>query len=189
MHAGWIHSVQGFTGRALQRNGAQRPSDDKPCGTVDIASNIGKAAAIPVTVGADGASVSLNMTNYKGGADGSRKVSVIIDPTGTGKNFVKADVAKNGDPYALKEATGSNLITVALPAGTKCTGAKEKNHCLVFVKSTAGFGACTVASSSPSPAVLATRVARFPRAEARAREIEEQERSLRGNPLFAATLL
>ncbi|KAK7031867.1 hypothetical protein R3P38DRAFT_2425707, partial [Favolaschia claudopus] len=128
-----------------QRNDAQRPSDDKPCGTVDIASNIDKAVGIPVAVGEDGTSGAFHMTNFNGGADGSRTVFVMIGPTGTGKNFVKADVTTNGDP-APKEATGSNLITIALPAGTKCTGAKEKNLCPVSVKSTAGFGACTVAS-------------------------------------------
>ncbi|KAK7031870.1 hypothetical protein R3P38DRAFT_2620261 [Favolaschia claudopus] len=194
----------GITGRALQRNDAQRPSDDKPCGNVDIASNIDKATAIPVTVGKDGTSVSFNMTNFNGGGDGSRKVSVMIDPTGTGKNFVKANVTKNGDP-APKENTGSDLITVALPDGTKCTGGKDKNLCLLSVKSTAGFGACTVASQLASTGAaksgkvpckknrraVATRAARFLRAQARAleREAEEQERSLHGNPLFATTLL
>ncbi|KAK7007391.1 hypothetical protein R3P38DRAFT_3598094 [Favolaschia claudopus] len=201
----------GITGRALQRNDAQRPSDDKPCGNVDIASNIDKATAIPVTVGKDGTSVSFNMTNFNGGGDGSRKVSVMIDPTGTGKNFVKADVTKNGDP-APKEATGSDLITVALPDGTQCTGGKDKNLCLLSVKSTTGFGACTVASqldtsstgttkngkvpcksSKKNGRAVATRAARFLRAKAREleRQVEEQEqeRSLHGNPLFATTLL
>ncbi|KAK6977657.1 hypothetical protein R3P38DRAFT_3122709 [Favolaschia claudopus] len=199
----------GITGRALQRNDAQRPSDDKPCGNVDIASNIDKAAAIPVTVGKDGTSVSFNMTNFNGGGDGSRKVSVMIDPTGTGKNLVKANVTKNGDP-APKENTGSDLITVALPDGTKCTGGKDKNLCLLSVKSTAGFGACTVASqldtsstgtdaaksgkvpcknSKKNRRAVATRAARFLRAYARELEIEEQERSVHGNPLFATPLL
>ncbi|KAK7031866.1 hypothetical protein R3P38DRAFT_2925967 [Favolaschia claudopus] len=198
----------GITGRALQRNDAQRPSDDKPCGNVDIASNIDKATAIPVTVGKDGTSVSFNMTNFNGGGDGSRKVAVMIDATGTGKSFVKANVTKNGDP-APKEDTGSDLITVALPDGTKCTGGKEKNLCLLSVKSTAGFGACTVASQLDTASTgtgaaksgkvpckknrraVATRAARFLRAQAREleRQVEEQERSLHGNPLFATTLL
>ncbi|KAK6977650.1 hypothetical protein R3P38DRAFT_3122676, partial [Favolaschia claudopus] len=163
---------------------------------------------IPVTVGKDGTSVSFNMTNFNGGGDGSRKVSVMIDPTGTGKSFVKANVTKNGDP-APKEETGSDLITVALPDGTKCTGGKGKNLCLLSVKSTAGFGACTVASqltsttgadksgkvpcknSKKNRRAVATRAARFLRAQAREleREAEEQERSLHGNPLFATTLL
>ncbi|KAK7031860.1 hypothetical protein R3P38DRAFT_3508058 [Favolaschia claudopus] len=202
----------GITGRALQCNDTLRPSDNKPCGNVDIASNIDKAMAIPVTVGKDGTSVSFNMTSFNGGRDGSRKVSVMIDPTGTEKSFVKADVTKNGDP-APKEDTGSDLITVALPDGTKCTGGKDKNLCLLSVKSTAGFGACTVASqldtssstgtgamkngkipcksSKKNRRAVATRAARFLRAQAREleREAEMQERSLHGNPLFATTLL
>jgi hypothetical protein len=35
------------------------------------------------------------------GADGSRKVSAQVDPSGTGKNFVKMTVTDNGDPVSL----------------------------------------------------------------------------------------
>jgi hypothetical protein len=62
------------------------------------------------------------------GADGSRFVSVLVDPTGTGKNFVAAKVTKNGDP--APKANGSDQVKLKLPAGTKCTGGKAGNLCL-----------------------------------------------------------
>jgi hypothetical protein len=63
------------------------------------------------------------------GADGSRSVSVLVDPTGTGKNFVAAKVTKNGDP--APKTNGSDKVTLSLPAGTKCTGGKTGNLCLL----------------------------------------------------------
>ncbi|KAJ7900571.1 hypothetical protein B0H14DRAFT_2429155 [Mycena olivaceomarginata] len=139
----------GVTGSPV-RNDAQRLSTTKPCGNTDIASNLDKATAVPVE--ADGSTVMLNVTNFNPGADGSRSVSVLVDPTGTGKNFVAAKVTKNGDP--APKANGSDQVKLTLPAGTKCTGGKAGNLCLLSVKSTAGFGACTVVSqlaSSSSP--------------------------------------
>ncbi|KAJ7788270.1 hypothetical protein B0H14DRAFT_2949488 [Mycena olivaceomarginata] len=167
----------GVTGSPV-RNDAQRLSTAKPCGSTDIASNLDKATAVPVE--ADGAR----------GADGSRSVSVLVDPTGTGKNFVAA------------KTNGSD----------KCTGGKAGNLCLLSVKSTAGFGACTVvsqlssgssdstpsASASAAPAstkvpcksnknkrrAVGTRAARALRIES-----EAESRDLHGNPVFAGTPL
>ncbi|KAJ7230266.1 hypothetical protein GGX14DRAFT_307941, partial [Mycena pura] len=125
--------VKGFP----TRNDVQRPSTSKPCGTTDIASNIDTSTAVPA--GPDG-SVTLNVTNFNAGADGSRSVSVLVDPTGTGKNFVSAKVTKNGD--AAPTSIGSDEVTLTLPAGTQCTGGKAGNLCLLSVKSTADFGGC-----------------------------------------------
>ncbi|KAJ7857084.1 hypothetical protein B0H14DRAFT_2507493 [Mycena olivaceomarginata] len=197
----------GVTGSPV-RNDAQRLSTAKPCGSTDIASNLDKATAVPVE--ADGSTVMLNVTNFNPGADGSRSVSVLVDPTGTGKNFVAAKVTKNGDP--APKANGSDQVKLTLPAGTKCTGGKAGNLCLLSVKSTAGFGACTVvsqlssgssdstpsASASAAPAstkvpckssknkrrAVGTRAARALRIES-----EAESRDLRGNPVFAGTPL
>jgi len=128
------------------RNDVQRPSNDKPCGNVDIASNIDTSTAVPVE--SDGTTVMLNVTNYNPGGDGSRSVSVLVDPTGTGKKFVAAKVTKNGN--ANPKDNGSDLISLSLPAGTTCTGGKAKNLCLLSVKSTAGFGGCAVVSQLDS---------------------------------------
>jgi len=127
------------------RNDVQRPSTSAPCGNTDIASNIDTSTAVPAA--ADG-SVVLNITNYNAGADGSRSVSVLVDPTGTGKNFVSAKVTKNGDP--APKTVGSDEVTLQLPAGTQCTGGKAGNLCLLSVKSTADFGGCTVVSQLAS---------------------------------------
>ncbi|KAJ7825705.1 hypothetical protein B0H13DRAFT_1506589, partial [Mycena leptocephala] len=120
------------------RNDVQRPSTSAPCGKIDIASNLDKSTAVPVE--SDGTTVMLNVTNYNAGGDGSRSVSVLVDPTGSGKNFVKATVTKNGD--ANPKGTGTDQVKLSLPAGTKCSGGKAGNLCLLSVKSTAGFGGC-----------------------------------------------
>ncbi|KAJ7467796.1 hypothetical protein B0H11DRAFT_2239212 [Mycena galericulata] len=82
------------------------------------------------------------------GADGSRSVSVMVDPTGTGKKFVAAKVTTNGD--AAPTNVGTQQIKLSLPAGTQCSGGKAGNLCLLSVKSTSGFGGCTVASQALS---------------------------------------
>jgi hypothetical protein len=56
-------------------------------------------------------------------------------------------------------AVGSDQLTVALPAGTKCTGGASKNKCVVEFVSTAGFGNCVVvqqgAAGAAAPAAAA----------------------------------
>ncbi|KAJ6458403.1 hypothetical protein C8R47DRAFT_951206, partial [Mycena vitilis] len=121
-----------------KRSDTQRPSTKSPCGTVDIASNLDKAATVPVED--DGTTVNLNVTNFNAGGDGSRSMSVLVDPTGTGKKFVAATVTKNGDPKPKTD--GTDVVTLSLPAGTQCTGGTDGNRCLLSVKSTAGFGNC-----------------------------------------------
>ncbi|KAJ7065489.1 hypothetical protein C8F01DRAFT_1125759 [Mycena amicta] len=129
-----------------QRNDVQRPSTSSPCGNVNIANTIDTSSSVPAE--ADGTTVQLNITNYNAGADGSRSVSVMVDPTGTGKKFVAANVTKNGDP--APKTNGNDLVTLELPAGTKCTGGKSGNLCLLSVKSTASFGGCTLVSQLAS---------------------------------------
>ncbi|KAJ7908177.1 hypothetical protein B0H13DRAFT_1617768, partial [Mycena leptocephala] len=121
---------------APQRSDTQRPTIAKPCGKVDIASNLDTSTAIPAA--ADG-TVTMNVQNCAG-TDGSTSVSVEVDQTGTGKKFVPATVTTNGNPNPPKVET--DKIIFSLPAGTKCTGGKAQNLCLVSVKTTHGFGAC-----------------------------------------------
>ncbi|KAF7345592.1 hypothetical protein MVEN_01578000 [Mycena venus] len=189
------------------RNDVQRPSNDKPCGNVDIASNIDTSTAVPVE--SDGTTVMLNVTNYNPGGDGSRSVSVLVDPTGTGKKFVAAKVTKNGN--ANPKDNGSDLISLSLPAGTTCTGGKAKNLCLLSVKSTAGFGGCTVVSqlastnsgSGSTPAasgstsaagatkskVPCSKKARRAAGTRAPRALRLAAESVHANPLFASTPL
>ncbi|KAJ6530274.1 hypothetical protein B0H19DRAFT_481870 [Mycena capillaripes] len=53
----------------------------------------------------------------------------------------------------------TDQVTFSLPAGTKCTGGKAKNLCLVSVKTTAGFGACTVVSQGKAAAAPPAKAA------------------------------
>ncbi|KAJ6461027.1 hypothetical protein C8R45DRAFT_1081035 [Mycena sanguinolenta] len=126
---------------APKRSDVQRPSTASPCGKVAIAANLDTSTAIPAA--ADG-SVTMNVQNFNAGADGSTSVSVEVDQTGVGNKFVAGTVKTNGNPKPTKVET--DKIVFSLPAGTKCSGGKAKNLCLVSVKTTAGFGACTVVS-------------------------------------------
>ncbi|KAJ7318223.1 hypothetical protein DFH08DRAFT_790130 [Mycena albidolilacea] len=130
-----------------QRSDVQRPSTASPCGSIAIAANLDTSTAIPVA--ADG-TVTMNVQNFNAGGDGSTSVSVQIDQTGAGTKFVAGTVKTNGNPNPTKIET--DKVIFSLPAGTKCTGGKAKNLCLVSVKTTAGFGACTVVSQNQAAA-------------------------------------
>ncbi|TFK38031.1 hypothetical protein BDQ12DRAFT_652301 [Crucibulum laeve] len=130
------------------RNDVERPSTANPCGSgVNIASTIDSSTA--VAAAADG-SFTTTVTNFNGGADGSRKVTAQVDATGAGTKFVAATVTTNGD--AAPAAVGSQKIVASLPAGTKCTGGATGNKCLVSFKTTAGFGNCVVVSQGAAAA-------------------------------------
>ncbi|KAJ6492583.1 hypothetical protein C8R47DRAFT_1013273, partial [Mycena vitilis] len=132
---------------APARSDVQRPSTAQPCGKIDPATTLDTSTAIPAA--ADG-TVNLDVVNFNAGADGSTSVSVQIDATGTGKSFVAGTVTTNGNP--APKAVESDKVAFTLPAGTKCTGGAAKNLCLVSVKTTAGFGACTVVSQGAAAA-------------------------------------
>ncbi|KAJ7498246.1 hypothetical protein B0H11DRAFT_1999186 [Mycena galericulata] len=171
------------------RSDVQRPSTSAPCGSVNIASSINNSTAIPVE--ADG-SVMFNMTNFNAGADGSRSVSVMVDPTGTGKKFVAAKVTTNGD--AAPTNVGTQQIKLSLPAGTQCSGGKAGNLCLLSVKSTSGFGGCTVASQalsasgSSAPDTGSSGTTTRKRRAVGTRAARALRRSLHENPVFMGTL-
>jgi len=133
-----IAPVLGVAG-APARSDVQRPSAAAPCGKTNVAATIDTST--PVVAAADG-TFSATVTNFNGGADGSRKVTASVDATGVGKTFAAMTVSQNGD--AAPAAVGSQQLTAALPAGTKCTGGKAGNLCLVSFKTTAGFGNCVV---------------------------------------------
>ncbi|KAF7375629.1 hypothetical protein MSAN_00452000 [Mycena sanguinolenta] len=139
---------------APTRNDVQRPSTAQPCGTIDPATTLDTSTAIPAA--ADG-SVTMNVQNFNAGADGSTSVSVQIDQTGTGKSFVAGTVTTNGNPAPT--AVETDKVVFNLPAGTKCTGGTAGNLCLVSVKTTAGFGACTVVSQSAAVAATSATAA------------------------------
>ncbi|KAJ7171009.1 hypothetical protein C8R46DRAFT_180661 [Mycena filopes] len=133
-----------------KRGDVQRPSTGSPCGSVNIASTIDSSTATPVA--ADG-TVTIQVQNFNAGGDGSTSVSVQVDQTGTGKKFVAGTVKTNGNAKPTK--VESDKVVFSLPAGTKCVGGKAKNLCLVSVKTTAGFGACTVVSQKAAAAAPA----------------------------------
>jgi hypothetical protein len=137
------------------RNDVQRPSNNKPCGNAALTA-IDTSTA--VTADASG-SFTVDVENFNGlvlppwpgiqyanlsfsGKDGSRSVTMQVDPAGTGANFVAGQVTANGE--AAPATTGTEKITASLPAGTTCTGGASGNLCLVSFKTAAGFGNCVV---------------------------------------------
>jgi len=129
------------------RSDVQNPSAAKPCGNVNIAQTLDTSTALQLS---SNGSISPSITDFNGGADGSRKIqSVKVDPSGTGNNFVAATMLVNGDPNPANTAT--QQLVVQFPAGTKCTGGTSKNLCLVSFVTTAKFGNCVVAQDSTTP--------------------------------------
>ncbi|EIW58865.1 uncharacterized protein TRAVEDRAFT_85634, partial [Trametes versicolor FP-101664 SS1] len=121
------------------RNDAQRPQKNSECGNIDIAKNFDSSTAIQAA--ANGSFVA-TITNFNGGIDGSRQVTALVDPTGTGKSFVSADVLQNGDKNP--NDNGSQQLVVQLPAGSTCAGGASKDKCLVSFTTAGGFGNCVV---------------------------------------------
>ncbi|KAI0666879.1 hypothetical protein C8Q78DRAFT_1072214 [Trametes maxima] len=203
MHAhATIAPALGIKGAPV-RNDAQRPSKGKECGKIDIAKNFDSSQAIQA---AANGTFAATITNFNGGVDGSRQVTALVDPTGTGKSFVSADVVKNGDKNP--SSTGSQQLVVQLPSGTTCIGGASKDKCLVSFTTAGGFGNCVVvqqgaaapaakdakagAASPPSAANSATTASVAPKAtgkavgksaptdasEALRKEIEQLEKEL-----------
>ncbi|KAF5379140.1 hypothetical protein D9615_005960 [Tricholomella constricta] len=141
-----IAPVLGVAGTP-KRSDVQRPRKATPCGRTNIAANIDTST--PVVAAADG-SFSVTATNFNGGRDGSRQVTMTVDVTGTGGNFVAGTVSKNG--VLAPTSTGSEQITASLPAGTKCTGGASGNLCLASFKTAGGFGNCVVVQQGAAAA-------------------------------------
>jgi len=132
-----IAPVLGVQG-APQRSDVLRANNN--CGGGNVGA-IDSSTAVPV--GADGVVSGLTAINFNGGADGSRNIKAVsVNADGSGKSFTPATVTQNGD--ANPSNTGSEPITVQLPANTKCTGGATKDKCLVSLTTTAGFGNCVV---------------------------------------------
>ncbi|KAI0819577.1 hypothetical protein BC628DRAFT_1332449 [Trametes gibbosa] len=125
------------------RDDAQRPQKGKECGNVDIAKNFDSSKAITA---ATNGTFAATITNFNAGIDGSRQVTALIDPTGTGKSFVSANVLQNGDKNP--GATGSQQLVVQMPSGAACTGGASKNKCLVSFTTAGGFGNCVVVTQA-----------------------------------------
>ncbi|KAI0763468.1 Alpha/Beta hydrolase protein [Trametes elegans] len=136
-HAG-VTPALGVAG-TFARSDVQRPSNAKPCGNIDVASNLDSSTAI--TAAADGSFTAM-VTNFNGGVDGSRQVTVKVDSTGTGESFVAATVSQNGDKSP--KSTGSQKVTAQLPQGLTCKGGASGNKCLVSFTTAGGFGNCAV---------------------------------------------
>ncbi|KAH7311303.1 hypothetical protein B0I35DRAFT_377382 [Stachybotrys elegans] len=133
-----LNPALGIQGTA-RRNDAQRPSNNNPCGNVNIAGAIDSSTA--VTADASG-SFTVSIENFNGGRDGSRQVQMRVDATGTGNGFVNGDVTANGE--AAPANTGTEQITASLPAGTTCSGGASGNLCLASFTTLGGFGNCVV---------------------------------------------
>jgi len=150
------------------RNNVKRPNGNSPCGAgVNVANTIDTSTAVAANAAG---SFKATAINFNGGGDGSRKVTAKVDATGKGTKFVAMTVTTNGD--AAPGNTGSQPIVASLPAGTKCTGGKTGNKCLVQFVTTAGFGNCMVVSQGAAAKremVAGSRAARSLLAELEAR--------------------
>ncbi|OSD00132.1 hypothetical protein PYCCODRAFT_1371838 [Trametes coccinea BRFM310] len=127
------------------RNDVQRPSKNSECGNVNIAQNIDTSTAVQA---AANGTFAATITNFNGGVDGSRQVTALVDPTGTGKSFVSADVLQNGDKNP--SGTGSQQLVVQLPQIAQCSGGATKDKCLVSFTTAGGFGNCVVVQQAAS---------------------------------------
>ncbi|KAI0701395.1 hypothetical protein BC835DRAFT_246534 [Cytidiella melzeri] len=133
-----ITPALGVNGTAT-RNDVQRPSTNAMCGNTNINNTL--TSSTPIIAKSDGTFMA-NVTNFNGGQDGSRQVTAAVDTTATGKNFTTATVTQNGD--LAPTSVGSQIITVQLPSGAKCSGGPSSDLCLVSFKTAAGFGNCAV---------------------------------------------
>ncbi|KAF7295880.1 hypothetical protein HMN09_01131600 [Mycena chlorophos] len=126
-----------------KRSDVQRPSSSSPCGSISVVNNIDTSTTTPVA--ADG-SVTIQIQNFNAGTDGSTALKTVsVNEDGTGKSFAtQATIKTNGNPDPSK--VESDKVVFVLPQGTKCTGGKAGNLCVVSVVTTHGFGACTVVS-------------------------------------------
>ncbi|KAI0063095.1 hypothetical protein BV25DRAFT_1915424 [Artomyces pyxidatus] len=130
------------------RSDVQRPSAAKPCGTTNIASTINTST--PVAASANG-SFALAALNFNAGTDGSRHITTVqVDPTGTGQEFVSAQMLVNGD--ASPTNVGQQALVGQLPAGTKCSGGKAGNICVVSLTTDGGFGNCVAVQQGAAKA-------------------------------------
>jgi len=117
---------------------AQRPSIADPCSNVNIAQSLDTSTS--VTADETGAFL-LSPVNLNPGADGSRSIETVqVDTSGTGKNFVAAQMAPANDD--------TQQFTIQLPAGTKCTGGTNQNLCLASITTTSGLENCVVVSQA-----------------------------------------
>lgn len=133
------------------RNDVQRPSQNAECGNVNIANTINTSGSVPLS---STGTFNANITNFNSGVDGSRQVTALVDPTGTGKSFQSANVTKNGDENPTN--VGSQELTVQLPKGVQCSGGSGENLCLVSFTTAGGFGNCIAVKQTTDAATGAT---------------------------------
>jgi len=142
-----------------KRSDVKRPSAANPCGAgVNIAGLFDSST--PAVASASGA-FTVKVTSFNGGTDGSRQVTAKVGANGKATTLTAATVTKNG--LNNPAGSGSQDVTVQLPAGTKCTGGTTKNKCLVQFVTSAKFGNCVVVQQGAAAQVnkvAGTRAAR-----------------------------
>ncbi|KAF8815105.1 hypothetical protein BYT27DRAFT_7080752 [Phlegmacium glaucopus] len=138
-----VAPVLGVQGKP-SRGDVKRPNTANPCGAgVNISSEFDSSTA--VAADATG-SFKVNATSFNGGVDGSLKFTAKVDASGTGTKFVAMNITTNGDNSP--QGVESQPVIASLPSGTKCTGGKSRDKCLVQFVSGAGFGNCVVVSQA-----------------------------------------
>jgi len=120
----------------------QQPSSSAPCGSIPIAQNLDSSEAVKADTSGN---FVVSITNFGTGQEGSRHIQTVsVDASGTGENFVQAEMVANGDEDPGSD--GSQQVTGKLPDGIQCSGGTNKNLCLVSFVSDHGYGNCVVVS-------------------------------------------
>ncbi|EJD55594.1 hypothetical protein AURDEDRAFT_109865 [Auricularia subglabra TFB-10046 SS5] len=101
-------------------------------GNLQRCSNFAGAGTATIQNGA----VNLVAKNFNGGRDGSTQFTAALSTTGRNGNFQEVDVTANG--VAAPNGNIESPITVAIPAGTDCSG----GSCVLTFRSAGGFGNC-----------------------------------------------
>lgn len=101
-------------------------------GNLQRCSNFAGAGTATIQNGA----VNLVAKNFNGGRDGSTQFQAALSTTGRNGDFQEVDVTTNG--VAAPNGNIESPITVAIPAGTDCSG----GNCVLTFRSAGGFGNC-----------------------------------------------
>ncbi|KAG8746871.1 hypothetical protein FRC10_003393 [Ceratobasidium sp. 414] len=116
-------------------------------GQIDVAADLEAAVRAGLPTADASGSISMNWRQVNAGADGGGPGTALIDVTGTGNNFKPVTISKN---FGDGGADSDNPMTIAIPAGTICSGGSTANVCLLRVSNPPGFGSCFAIALSGS---------------------------------------
>ncbi|KAI0274094.1 hypothetical protein BGY98DRAFT_1117941 [Russula aff. rugulosa BPL654] len=118
----------------------QQPSDDAPCGNVNITQNLDTSEAVQAD---SNGQFKVSVIGFGAGTENSRNIATVkVDGSGKGTDFITATMVANGE--ARPATAGTEQLTVQLPNGITCGGGSSGNLCVASFISTGGSGNCVV---------------------------------------------